>query len=316
MSEFADALLHSAQTTTTTDDTEVPLAAIYARTSSTNQQFGYSLDEQVRQCVNRCEMLDWTVAFIFQDEAVSGKDTDRPRFQQMLAFAEDGAFDVLVFWKLDRFSRSIMHAVRLENQFREWGVALHSVTEQLDTTTAAGQFNFRNIANAAEFERGLIKQRTKMGHRARILQHKWPNSTPPIGYEKQSDGRLRVLPREAILVRRIFKLYLELESMREVADVLNREANSRPRGRGWSASSIGAVLRNTIYAGMLSVGGIEVEATEYQVIGADHLERAEALRGRYQRDKKARRSEIPRESKRQCVSDVVDAYVRYIEGEN
>ena len=126
-------------------------AAVYARTSSPSQRFGHSIGEQVRQCVQRCQMQGWEVQYVFRDEAKSGKDTDRPMFQQMLDRARQGAFDVLLFWKLDRFSRSIHHAVRLEKQFREWGVALHSVTEQLDTTTPAGQFNFRNIANAAEF---------------------------------------------------------------------------------------------------------------------------------------------------------------------
>jgi site-specific DNA recombinase len=104
-------------------------AAIYARTSSRSQRFGYSLEEQVRLCVERCGLLNWDVAYVFQDGEKSGKDTDRPMFQRMLSLAQRGAFDVLVFWKLDRFSRSIMHAVTLEADFRKWGVALHSITE-------------------------------------------------------------------------------------------------------------------------------------------------------------------------------------------
>src|SRR6056297_325844 len=91
-------------------------AVIYARTSSLNQKFGYSLDEQVRQCWERCLMLDWKVTRIFKDEAESGDDTDRPQFQQMMALARGGDFDIVVFWKLDRFSRSILHAVELERE--------------------------------------------------------------------------------------------------------------------------------------------------------------------------------------------------------
>jgi site-specific DNA recombinase len=94
-------------------------AAIYARTSSASQAFGYSIDGQVRRCWDRCQQMGWTVSHVYCDEAVSGKDTDRPMFQELLSYAEAGAFDVVVFWKLDRFSRSLMHAVQLEKEFRE-----------------------------------------------------------------------------------------------------------------------------------------------------------------------------------------------------
>ena len=210
------------------------------RTSSPSQRFGHSIDEQVRQCVQRCQMQGWEVQHVFRDEAKSGKDTDRPMFQQMLNRARQGAFDVLLFWKLDRFSRSIHHAVRLEKQFREWGVALHSVTEQLDTTTPAGQFNFRNIANAAEFEREMISQRTKMGHAARAAEGKWPNGTPPFGYEIGSDGKLKIAQVESGIVRKIFHEYVEMRSMASVADRLNDGTSTESRLK-WTAKTISTI---------------------------------------------------------------------------
>jgi len=202
------------------DETETR-AAIYVRTSSVNQRFGYSIKEQVRQCWERCEMLDWTVAYVFRDEAKSGKDTDRPQFQQMMKEAESDCFDVIVFWKLDRFSRSLMHAVQLEKQLRDFDVALHGVTQQIDTTTPAGRFNFRNIASAAEFERDLIKQRTEMGMKAMALEGKWPNDQPPLGYCKCEDDTIEIVEEEADLVRDIFESYVEAKSMPEVARRLN-----------------------------------------------------------------------------------------------
>lgn len=98
------------------------IAVIYARTSSPGQRHGYSIDEQVRQCWRRCEQLGWTVSHVFRDEEVSGKDIDREMFQKLLTRAEAGWFDVVVIWKLDRFSRSLMHAVQLERDLREWGL--------------------------------------------------------------------------------------------------------------------------------------------------------------------------------------------------
>jgi len=287
-------------------------AAVYARTSSTSQRFGYSIGEQVRQCLDRCEMLGWEPVFVFKDEAKSGKDTDRPMFQEMLTRAEQGAFDVLVFWKLDRFSRSIMHAVQLENEFREWGIALHSVTEQLDTTTAAGRFNFRNIANAAEFERDMIKQRTKMGHTALAMAHKWPNSTPPLGYERLENGLLQVIPAESSLVRRIFRLYLEVQSMPETAAVLNEE-EKLPRGYElWTAIDVGHVLRNRIYKGEYSVGNITEPAEEYRLLDDQLFEKVTAVRYRFSEPQEAKRPQMPRDRKEIRVGTVIGQYCKFL----
>ena len=71
--------------------------------------------------------------------------------------AGQGRFDVLIVWKFDRFSRTLLHAVQIEAKFQKNEVALYSVTEQSDTTTSAGRFNFRNLASAAEFKRDMIK---------------------------------------------------------------------------------------------------------------------------------------------------------------
>jgi site-specific DNA recombinase len=89
-------------------------AAIYARTSSNSQRFGYSIDEQVRRCWEFCESAEWRINFVFTDEAESGRDTERPEFQSMLDRARDGLFNVVVFWKLDRFCRSLVDLVKTE----------------------------------------------------------------------------------------------------------------------------------------------------------------------------------------------------------
>lgn len=307
MSEKHEALLNPQQALLS-GETKGTQAAIYARTSSTSQRFGYSLDEQVRQCVNRCRMLEWDILYIFRDEAKSGKNTDRPMFQQMLTQVEKGAFDVVVFWKLDRFSRSIMHAVQLEKKFRDWSVALHSVTEQIDTTTAAGRFNFRNIANAAEFERELIKQRTKMGHTALAMDHKWPNSTPPIGYERDTDGTLSVLGHEAAVVRSIFQRYLDIHSMPEVARLLNDRKQPNTGKNDWTSKSISTILQNELYAGIYKVGKIEEEVPEYQIISVYDFERATEIRMRFRKKGTSNRPSMRGTRKRKRVEKVLERY--------
>ncbi|WP_267642061.1 recombinase family protein [Haloarchaeobius amylolyticus] len=288
-------------------------AAVYARTSTTSQKYGYSIGEQVRLCVDRCHLLGWEVHYIFQDEAESGSDTDRPMFQRMISMAEADAFDVLVFWKLDRFSRSIMHAVQLEKQFSDMGLALHSVTEQLDTTSPAGRFNFRNIANAAEFERELIKQRTKMGHLARAMEHKWPNSSPPLGYEVREDGYLEVVPSEATLVRRIFREYIEQESMPAVAEVLNQDQRFGKGNMQWTPNSVGAILRNPIYTGEYSVRSVSARVDEYRILSDELFQKATDVRTRFQTSNNAPKPAMAKQRKRRLVTEVLDKYLEYLE---
>lgn len=295
---------------TATDEDGETRAAIYARTSSTSQQFGYSINEQVRRCWERCELMDWPVTHVFRDEAKSGKNTDRPMFQELLASAEQGEFDVVVFWKLDRFSRSIMHAVLLEKEFRDWEVGLHSVTEQIDTTTAAGRFNFRNIANAAEFERDLIKQRTQMGHAALALDQKWPNETPPLGYSKRDDGRLEIETTEAKLVAEIFELYLRVRSMPEVARSLNEKGSTTRAGNRWSARTVGDILRNRLYIGDYTVGQVGEHVPEYEILNERKFEAVSAIRHRFQHSK-SKRGAMSQDRKTNRVIRVVDDYTRF-----
>jgi site-specific DNA recombinase len=306
--------LNSGLYSETSQDNDPPTrrAAIYARTSTPSQEFGYSIDEQTRQCVERCQAMDWTIAFVHRDEAKSVKDTDRPMFQEMLTQARRGLIDVVVFWKLDRFSRSIMHAVQLEKQFREWGVALHSVTEQIDTTTASGQFNFRNLANTAEFEREMIRQRTKMGHAARATEGKWPNGKPPLGYDIGPDGRLKINEPESKLVRWIFKEYLETQSMATVADQLNEKRESGDRKK-WTPAAVSETLQNQLYTGEYIVGEVTRSEPEYRILSQEVFDEAKRVRNRYQRSGSHSREQMATRRKESRTHRILNQYQEWIQ---
>ncbi len=186
------------------EDTKVDkkpvFAAIYARTSCPNQRFNYSIKEQVNRCWKYCDDRGWVARHVFVDEGESGGTTDRPRFQLMLEKAKSGKFNAIVFWKLDRFCRSLVDLVNIERMLRGWSVGLCSVTEYLDTTTSVGRFNYRNLASVAELEREMIGERARIGLYALAREHKWPNPHPPLGYDKGDDGMLKVNKKEAKLV--------------------------------------------------------------------------------------------------------------------
>ena len=263
-------------------------AAIYARTSSPNQKFNYSIKEQVHQCWNFCLNRGWIVKYVFVDEAQSGGTVERPKFQLMLQRARDGEFDVIVFWKLDRFCRSLVDLVNVEKMLRQWNVGLCSVTEFIDTTTPVGRFNFRNLASVAELERELIGERARLGLYALAREGKWPNPHPPLGYDKDSDGRLVINRMEAELVNRIFKLYLAHKSTNHVAYLLNKDGILTKRGKSWNARAVKDILTNTLYTGDYQVAGVNIHIEDYRIIDDAMFQTAQKLRTRFTSGKSER----------------------------
>lgn len=285
-------------------------AAIYARVSSSNQVNGYSLDEQIRICRDACKRMNWRVKYVFRENC-SGANIERAEFQKMLEKAWNGEFDVLVFWKLDRFARSLTDVVNVERELSECRVSLYGVTDNIDTATPAGRFVFRTLASAAELERELIRERSKMGMRGLALQHKWPNRLPPLGYRKRADGYLEVGEEEAALVRRIFAMYLELKSMPQTAFKLNQEGIKTKKGLQWTATAVKRVLDDEIYIGKYRVAGVEEFVKEYKILDARIFRRAKELRSRAKKVREA----MPKSRKEEMIDRIFGDYMRSLSEE-
>lgn len=288
-------------------------AAIYARTSSPNQRFNYSIKEQVNRCWKYCDDRGWVARHVFVDEGESGGTTDRPKFQLMLEKAKAGKFNVIVFWKLDRFCRSLVDLVNIERMLREWGVGLCSVTEYLDTTTSVGRFNYRNLASVAELEREMIGERARIGLHALAKLHKWPNPHPPLGYDKGEDGMLEVNG-GADLVRRIFKMYLREKSMPQVAYELNKQGILTKRGKRWNARAVRDVLINEIYIGKYKVAGVEDQVEEYRIIKDGLFEQAKGGMRRFEDGNGAKRPPMPEDRRKTKIDRIFNEYIEFLKG--
>jgi len=230
------------------------------------------------------------VRYVFVDECLPAKNTDRPKFQLMLKKAEEGEFGAIVFWKLDRFARSLEDSERLRKTLGGCGVELASVTEFLDTSTPVGRFNFRNLASVAELEREIIGERARLGMYALAREHRWPNKHPPIGYRTDDKGRLQVDQSGAKVVAFIFQQYLVSKSMPQVAFVLEMNRVKSPRGgKSWTVASVRTVLTNRLYVGEYSVAGSSDHLEELRIVPGEKFALVQEHLGRY----KARGSERP-----------------------
>lgn len=155
-----------------TRPTNAPTRAIgYLRVSTDEQvESGAGLDAQRATITDRAAREDWTVG-LTADEGLSGKNiTDRPALLEALDTLDHGDADVLVAAKLDRVSRSTADFSKLLDRSRKHGWRLVLVDLGVDTSTDAGRFVARTIANAAEYERDLISSRTRDGMAAKRAQ--------------------------------------------------------------------------------------------------------------------------------------------------
>lgn len=122
----------------------------YARVSTQDQDMSLQLDALHGE---GCEK-------VFTEKA-SGAQRERPRLQEALAYMRKG--DTLVVWKLDRLARSLKQLIETVEELGGRGIGLKSVTESIDTTTTGGRLVFHIFAALAEFERGVIRERTRAG---------------------------------------------------------------------------------------------------------------------------------------------------------
>ena len=154
----------------------------YARVSTLDQ----NVDMQLKALVAcGCER-------IFSDLGHSGAQRSRPGLAEALEALQPG--DTLVIWRLDRLGRSLSHLIDVVNDFGSRGVALYSVTEAIDTGSAGGLLIFHIMGALAEFERGLISERTRAGMAAAKLRGQSigrPVKLRPGDVETALDGMAR-----------------------------------------------------------------------------------------------------------------------------
>ncbi len=239
--------------------------AVYVRVSTEEQaQHGFSIEAQKEKGSAFVVSQDGQIYNIYVDDGYSGKDLKRPALQSLLQDAEDKKFDIVLIYKLDRFSRRLSDLVSLGERFEKLGVGIKSVTEPFDTTTPAGKLMFNMLGSFAQFERELIGERTKMGVMRRIKNGCW-STTRPFGYNLK-EGKLTVNEVEAGIVKKCYTLFLEHNLGTElIARRLNKEDMVSRRRKKWVRNSVWTMLTNPVYTGYIRWDG-EIVKGQHQAI--------------------------------------------------
>ncbi len=230
------------------DPAERPRAGLYLRVSTTRQVDGNSLTTQRAQLRRHAVLQGYDVADIYVDAGCSGKDMKRPQLQRMLTDARAGNLDLVLVTRIDRISRSMKDLLDVLSMLGDNGVKFTAVEQPFDTSDPAGVLAQSILGSFAQFEREMLVERTREGHLHRLKSGDWSCGPVPYGYRKV-DGRLVEEPEKADVVRRIFDLYLELQSARGVALRFNEEGIKSPGGKFWGSNAVLSVLRNPVYMG-------------------------------------------------------------------
>ena len=228
--------------------------AVYTRKSSEEgleQEFN-SLDAQREACeayIASQRSEGWAlVRDHYDDGGISGGTLERPALQRLLSDIDDGLVDVVVVYKIDRLSRSLMDFSKLVEVFDRNNVTFVSVTQSFNTTTSMGRLTLNILLSFAQFEREVTAERIRDKVKASRMKGIFMGGNPPYGY-KPKDRKLVIDEEEARHVRWIFSRFLEIGSATELAREATRRGIRTPRGNAMSKNFLYRILNNRVYIG-------------------------------------------------------------------
>jgi site-specific DNA recombinase len=265
--------------------------AIYTRKSSEeglDQDFN-SLEAQREACeayVRSQAHEGWKLlADHFDDGGFSGGNMDRPGLTRLMEKVRKGEIDIIVIYKIDRLTRSLMDFAKLAEAFDKHEVSFVSVTQQFNTTTSMGRLMLNVLLSFAQFERELTGERIRDKFAASKRRGMWMGGPIPLGYDVQNRG-LVVNESEAETVRTIFRLYLEAGNVRllqqaaEGAGFSTKSYAARSGrimgGQPFSRGHLYKILSNPLYIGEVSHKGERHKGQHEPIIDKQTWNRVQA----------------------------------------
>ncbi|MCD6512442.1 MAG: recombinase family protein [Thermoplasmata archaeon] len=253
--------------------------AIYARVSTEDQaKEGFSLAAQLEKLRSYCKARDWKIAAEYVDDGYSGRNTNRPAYKKMME--EIDSWDILLVMKMDRIHRNSKNFMLMMEELRKKGKEFVSMTESLDTSTAMGRFVMDIIQRIAQLESEQIGERVYIGMRQKAKQGKGIlGSPPPYGYTYR-DGKLAVVDGEARVVKKMFEMYLDGHSLKEIEEWLNKNGIKTKKGGRWGKKTVARILSNPIYCGYIEWEEIIFRGGHRAIVSVDMFNEVQRLKHR------------------------------------
>ncbi len=244
---------------------------IYARVSTSEQNKGEftSIENQVETCKHFIAIRQaegWSLVKTITDPGFSGKDLERPGIKELMDEVNSGNVDVVLTYKVDRVSRSLVKFYEFYRLLETHKVEFVSATQSFDTSNSAGRLMLNILLSFAEYEREIISERTADKMYANFQRGKWGGGYAPYGYERDPKTKeLHVSPKEAKAVKLMFESIASGHTLSDTARVLLKEGYSTKHrivkrnngkevdigGKKFREDIIHRLIRNPFYCGLL-----------------------------------------------------------------
>lgn len=216
---------------------QTPKVAIYSRVSTEEQaREGLSVEAQIEKCEAYCKARGWEVYRVYKDAGFSAGSLERPSMELMLRDAQEAKFNIILVYKIDRFSRKLRDLILTLESLKEKNINFTSVTEQIDTTSAMGEAFFQIIGVFAQLERGMVKERVELAFDRKIGLGE-SLSRAPLGYVYENK-KLIPDPENADKIQEIFEMCAEGISYKSICSKFNL-----------TPSSFYSLIKNPVYLG-------------------------------------------------------------------
>ncbi len=258
---------------------------IYTRVSREEEgEEGRSLEAQERECREflEREKPHWTLVKVIR-ETHSGKNAERPKFQQMLNAVYNGEADAILTHHLDRFSRNLHDILTYFRELKDRNVILTFAKDRFDFSTEEGQLQFRILALFADWYLKNLGRETRKGKKARVIDGKHNNALP-FGYRKDAAGVAEPVPEEAAALVEAYERYSTgTYTDAQIADFFNSRGLQTRHRRAFSKDSAREILQNETYLGLVKYQGDLYPGLHPAIISQDLFDRVQAVRNAHNR---------------------------------
>ncbi|MEO5347943.1 MAG: recombinase family protein [Magnetococcus sp. YQC-9] len=200
----------------------------------------------------------------YDDGGFSGGNLERPALKRLLADIEAGKISVVIVYKIDRLTRSLLDFAKLVEAFDKKQVTFASVTQSFSTTTSMGRLTLNVLLSFAQFEREVSAERIRDKFAASKKKGMWMGGHPPLGYIVQN-RKLVIQPDEAEVVRNLFRRFVEIGSVTQMIKEMGDAGVVGKYGKPLDKGAVYRILGHRVYVGEIDYHG-EIYAGEHQGI--------------------------------------------------
>lgn len=278
------------------DEAKTIRCAIYTRKSvemGLEQEFN-SLDAQFEACrayIESKRSLGWTLLpERYDDGGFSGANIRRPAFQRLLQDVRERKVDMIVVYKIDRISRSLLDFSEVLKALETNDAKFVSVTQEFTNATSSGRMMMNLLMTFAQFEREIVAERVRDKAIETRRKGLWPGGTVPYGYMVR-DKHLYPDPETKDSVRRIFELFASQGKMKETIRSLNAEGIMRfpKKGVKWQTHTLYVCLRSPVYVGRIPYREESYPGQHEALVDKELWDKVQALLAERARKEKLRR---------------------------